>query len=428
MNHRCFLKFTCTAGILALAGCDNNPFEHDGTDTVYRFAAENLDTFFIYRDRMPERLYSFETPEALYRSVNDQYTEFFSKEKALLLLSQLSTNRSGVGIVVDSVTNGYLITEVLPGSPGERDGLQALDTIVQVGDVTVAGMTFDEFLPLLQGEDRVDMVVRIKRGVDFIDINVIPCQFRLPTISIDSINASVVVITIKGFHAPTSTPGGTADEFSMALEKTAWAEYTVLDLRSNTGGLVLQCIEVASQLVPRNTPIITVRYRGIDTTGLPGEFEETYKAFWPGSVVDRKLYVLVDSLTASASEILLSCLMQREGVTVIGDTTFGKWCAQILLDDGNDSVIAKITYMTTYPVGENTGSYKKVGIVPDVLSGTADALDVALQMIGESLPAKRRVGGPAGGYRRGKCDVSAYSETPTALFTRADMLWLNRLQ
>ncbi len=101
--------------------CDKNPdsaaspFVHDSTDAVYGFAAENLDTFFIYRDRMPSNLFSFKTPEELYMSVKDEDTGFFNKEKARLILSQQDTVRKGVGIVVDSAVNGYLILEVLAG-------------------------------------------------------------------------------------------------------------------------------------------------------------------------------------------------------------------------------------------------------------------------------------------------------------------------
>lgn len=427
---RFFLTSAGFAGLLALAGCDNNPgssapFEHDSADVVYRFAATNLDTFFIYRDRMPRSLYSFETPEALYRSVNDRYTEFYNKEKAKCVLAQQDTVRRGVGIVVDSVANGYLIIEVLAGSPAERDGLHVSDTIVQIEGIPVAGMEFDEFFRLLQGKDRTDEVIRVKRGIDFIEIVVVPSEFRPPSIWVDSVGRSTAMITIRGFHPQTCLPGGTAEEFSEAIEKTSWASNLVLDLRSNTGGYVNQCLFVVSELVPTGTPIISVRYREVEQhTGVPREFENTFKAFGPGRAVDRKLYVLVDSLTASASEIIVSCLMRRDRVTVIGDTTFGKGSGQILLDNGPDSVMARITFMTIHPVGDNGESYDGKGIVPDLLCTPSDALDIAMQMIGETLPAKRRIGGAAGKYHPERCDLPLRFENTCALFSRQDILLL----
>ncbi|MBN1308242.1 MAG: hypothetical protein JXA18_10020, partial [Chitinispirillaceae bacterium] len=122
-------------------------------------------------------------------------------------------------------------------------------------------------------------------------------------------------------------------------------------------------------------------------------------------------YLLVDGGTASASEIMVSCLMQREGVTVIGDTTFGKGCGQILCEDGPEGVMAKITCMTLHPVGDDAVEYNKTGIAPDILSDSVDAVEVALTMIEEQAPAKRRAGGA---LRRptGICDVPVGLKTP----------------
>ncbi|MBN1575559.1 MAG: PDZ domain-containing protein [Chitinispirillaceae bacterium] len=431
MNIRRVPKFPVIAAIMIVSGCNVTPFEHDGNDPVYRFAAANLDTFFIYRNRLP-RLYAFETPEALYGAVNDPYTDFYNKEKTDSILLQQSTKRSGIGIVVDSAVNGYLIREVIVGGPAELYGLKPLDTIVRVDEIPVAGMPYEDFLNLLRGEVRSEVVLFVKRGADIVDVAVIREEFLLPSVAVDSIGASVAMIVLKGFYPQSSAPGGTMQEFDEALEKTAWADHMILDLRSNTGGYIAQCIGIVSELVEENTPIISVRYRDVDpATGMPREFEQTYKAFNPGSAASaagRRLYILVDSSTASASEILVSCLMQQEGVTVIGDTTFGKACGQILLGDEPDGVMARITFMTILPVGENAVSYNKVGIVPDILAGTADAFDVALHLIEETMPAKHRIGTTAGGYRPGRCDVSVYSAIPSALFSRGDRQWLNCAQ
>ncbi|MBN1308243.1 MAG: PDZ domain-containing protein [Chitinispirillaceae bacterium] len=418
MHNRHLLRYSVIAATMVVAGCNvASPFQHDRNDPVYRFAAAKLDTFFIYRDLLPRDLYSFATPEALYRAVNDPYTEFYNKERTDSILSQQSTGRIGIGIVVDSAANGYPIREVMVHSPAEFYGLRALDTVLEVDEIPVAGMVCGDFLNLLQGKVGSEVVVRVKRGGDVLNVVLTREEFLPPSLEVDSIGASVVAIAIKGFHFPSSSAGGTMQEFSEALEKTAWASWMILDLRSNTGGDFDQAIGIVSELVEEYTPIVMVRYRNVDpATKVPREFEQTCKAFGPGSAADRRLLILTDSLTASASEILVSCLMRREGVTVIGDTTFGKGCGQkIVVSDGPDRVMARITFMTIHPVGENAVDYNKVGITPDILADTVDAFDIALRLIEETVPAKRRIDVSAGRRRPGRRDVTVYSATPPAI-------------
>ncbi len=121
-------------------------------------------------------------------------------------------------------------------------------------------MSYDDFFLLLEGDYRSNVKIRIKRGDEFVDIIVIPSEFRPPSIFVDSICSSTVMIAVKGFHPQTNLPGGTAEEFSEALRKNAWAENLVIDLRSNKGGYVDQSLMIVSELVPPNTPIITLRY------------------------------------------------------------------------------------------------------------------------------------------------------------------------
>ncbi|MBN1575558.1 MAG: PDZ domain-containing protein [Chitinispirillaceae bacterium] len=413
MNTRGLLKLSVAVAAL-FAACDFRPLDHDLADMQYRFAAENLDAYFIYRDSMPPDLYAFPTPQELYLSVHDQYTEFYGSEEAKALMSQLSTTQGGIGIWMDSVANGYLIKAVFAGSPGEKAGLKALDTIVRVGDTPVAAMDVLALQSLLQGDIGIDVVLRVKRGGNYLNITVTRGIFTFPSVFTDTIDSAIAMIRIEGFYQSTSAPGGTAQEFAEALETTAWADQTIIDLRSNGGGYIDQCLIIIGELVKEGTQIIIYRQRGIDeATGRSAEYVDTIFAAGPGGARNRELYILVDERTASASEIMVSCLMQREDVTVIGDTTYGKGCGQILCEDGPGGVLAKITCMTLHPVGDDPVEYNQIGIAPDVLIDSVDAYDVALGMIGERAPAKRRAGGAP--RRGGVCDARIGVKEPWGL-------------
>jgi C-terminal processing protease CtpA/Prc len=109
---------------------------------------------------------------------------------------------------------------------------------------------------------------------------------------------------------------------------------------------------------------------------------------------------------------MVSCLMQRKDVTVIGDTTFGKGRGQVMLW-GPDSVIAKVTCMTITPAGDDAVNYDGVGIAPDIIADTVDAFDVALSTIAGTAPAKRLA--LRAGRGPGRCDARLHMGIPLAI-------------
>lgn len=404
------MKYGVLLIVLLTVLCDwLRPLDRDLADMQYEFAATCLDRFFIFREKLPRDLYGFSTPEELYESVDEPYTVFLNRERAAMLFSQLTTRTGGIGIWFDSVSSGYVIKEVFDGSPGEEAGLRANDTIVQVGETVVRGMQPDSFYVLLQGDIGTDVMLRVKRGGTRYNITVTRGEFTSPSVLADSVDTATALIILLGFYQETILPGGSAEEFEVALEKTEWAENTILDLRKNGGGYLDQCFEIVSQMVEDSTPIIDFRQRVYDEeTDQSVEMRDTVIAVGGGAAADRTFYILVDDSTASASEILVACLMERDSVTVVGDSTFGKARGQILLE-GPEEVVAKITFQTYTPVGKNAVSYDTVGIGPDTLLGDdpeEDAFELALDLIEGDIAAKRRVA--LDGKRPGGTDVSIH--------------------
>jgi carboxyl-terminal processing protease len=412
------LKFSIVAGMLVtimVTSCNFRPFDSDKNEAWYDFAAACLDVFFIYRDRLPSDLYAYSSPQALYESVNDRFTVFLNPAEAKGRYADLTTEQGGIGISFDSVANGYVIKKVYANTPGESAGLQALDTILRVDGFQLAGVSIETTLSKLKGEIGTDVVLRVKRGGNQLNITVTRGLFRLPSVEVDSLDSITAYIQLMAFFKETVVPGGSAQEFSEALDTTAWAEYTILDLRGNGGGYIDQCIDIVGDLVPPETPVVNIRERIYDDTlGQGVTMDTVYVANGTGKAVGRTLYILVDGYTASASEMLVSCLRDRDRVTVIGTHTFGKGKGQIMLE-GPDSVLAVVTCMTISPANDSAAAYDDVGIVPDVVTADTNTFDVALEMITDVQPAKRRVAG--GGKRRGRRDVDPVIIEPSAIVT-----------
>ena len=417
LMHR--LKGAVTAGLVALlllGSCDFRPLDHDRADAWYEFAVSCLDVFFIFRDRLPSDLYAFRSPQDLYAAVHEPFTVFLDPSEAYERFADLTTQRGGIGIKIDSVAEGYVIEKVYPNTPGETAGLKALDTILRVGDQSLEQLSIEKTIRALQGEIGTEALLRIKRGGNRINITVIRGVFMLPSVEVDSLDSTTAYIMLGGFYHETTVAGGSAAEFSDALDRTAWAKYTILDLRENRGGYIDQCVSIVGDLVPPETPIVRIHERTYSISLDRGVTSDTvFLAGGTGKASGRILYILVDDYTASASEMLVSCLREREQVTVVGTNTYGKGRGQIMID-GPDSVLAVVTCMTISPASDTAALYDSIGIVPDVSTGDSSAYDVALEMIGGLQLSKRRL--QRGPHRPGRRDADPFAAEPAAVFVR----------
>ncbi len=348
----------------------------------YLFAWQFLDVYFIFRDRLPSEPYSFNSPQELYRSVNEPYTRYYPPDSIEELTSTLSTSVNGVGIVADSVGPGYAITDIFNDSPAQKEGLMIGDTILSVDGTSLQNVSYEQLSNMLRGEVGEQKLLRIKRNEQVMTLTVVLEEFYSPTVFVDSIDETTAYIQITAFLNETNVEGGTASEFDQALAETDWAQNTILDLRDNPGGELDQCIRVTSEFLPPSTPIVRVTQRVlVDPNEAQGDTKDT---LWQsvavgGDALQRQFYLLQNNVTASASEILIVSLNQyRPEIRTIGTTTFGKARGQVV-GLSPDSGMVRVSYATISPV--EGPEYDIVGIEPQIaVTEAQSALDVALQL------------------------------------------------
>jgi len=378
----------CAIGIIS---CDRNVTKpEDLQKQQFEFAASILYNFFIFQDRLPQNPYRFETPQEIYLSVNDPYTRYYPKDSALLILNYWMTTKSGgIGIRMDSVSIGYVIRDVFKDSPGKAAGLLKGDTITEIDGVSIANVCWDTMSSLIRGDIGESVNLTIKRDDQRLSFNVTRGEFNSPSVFIDSLASNVAYIYLSEFLGQTNTEGGSAREFKDALDSTSWAEHTIFDLRQNGGGEIDQCIEIVSEFVPSGTSVMEFTERVLDETTWESSTQKTvYKTEGGESALSRKFVILADTNTASASEILISCVRSnRSDIKVIGEHTYGKACGQVLYQ-GPDTVLAKVTYATLKPI--NGESYDHVGLMPDIAVSSYSAADTALSLIAGNVLSKTR--------------------------------------
>ena len=267
---------------------------------------------------------------------------------------------SGVGISVEPQRRGLLITEVFDNSPASRAGLTAGDLIVSVNGRSLVGLPSNTSSGLIRGRPGTDVTISYRRGSRQKTIVITRALISEPVVAslTRTVNGRKLgVVSLAMFSA------GAHGDVRAAVDKqiAQGARGIVLDLRDNGGGLVEEARLIASIFIPQGV-IVTTRGRTQPTMTLSADGD----AIKPSIPV----VVLVDSQTASASEIVTAALQDHRRATVVGTHTFGKGVFQEVrpLSNGGALDITVGEYFT--PNGRNLGGggiNQGAGITPDVV-------------------------------------------------------------
>lgn len=241
-----------------------------------------------------------------------------------------------------------------PGLSGLRNG----DEIIKVNDVDVRGFSQAEINSVLSSFKSTKINIAVKRGNRSRDAQLVPVTVK--TVEIEDLAQLLNIQSEKlnkytGYVKISTIGEGTSREFNTALNtlKKNNVKKLILDLRGNTGGYTDQAIEVCKQIIPGGIIISTK-----DKAGIRQSYHSDLK-----NPPFEKIVVLVDDMTASASEIIASAVQDSGIGIVVGKATFGKGVMQTVVEF-EDMGILKITSHEYYT--RNGKKLNGVGIKPDV--------------------------------------------------------------
>ena len=255
----------------------------------------------------------------------------------------------GIGVYMGFKNNSVQILSVIPDGPGEKSGLKAGDSILEVNSEPVSEIDYGEVALKIRGEVGTPVELLVHRdGEDDKTYTITREIIKVQTVAGKMIDDKMGYIRISNFSE------NTGKEFKTLLTKLEGdgLKGLILDLRQNPGGVVTSCVEVAREIVPEG-PIVSV----IQRDGSKEVFTSDLKT------TKFPIVVLIDQNSASASEILTGALQDTKAATVVGVKSYGKGSVQTLIpmfrDDGLKLTVAK--YYTP-----NGRSIDGVGIIPDV--------------------------------------------------------------
>lgn len=283
-------------------------------------------------------------------AAGDEYTVFMSAEEAKQFNQDMSGSiGGGVGAQVGVRDNIVTLVKIITGTPAERAGLKAGDRVMAINGESAEGLTVDAAVSKIRGDIGTTVKLTIKRGNETKEFTITREAITAPSVE-SKIDGGVGVITVTRFDQ--SAPGlvrKAAQQF-----KESKVRGVVLDLRGNPGGYLSASKEIAGVWLDKK---IVVTEKEGDRV-----IEELRSGSQP-VLEGVPTVVLIDSGSASASEIVAGALQDHKAATLLGETTYGKGSVQRLLPLSGGAML-KVTIAKWYtPSGRNI---TKEGIAPDV--------------------------------------------------------------
>lgn len=301
-------------------------------------------------------------------AANDPYTVYFNASEAKTFSNELNNSFSGIGAQLGLDASGNLeVIAPISGLPADKAGIKAKDLITSIDGVSTNGISVDQAVSKIRGPKDTKVTLQILRG------NALPLSFTITrdNITLPSVNTKVLDNNI-GYIKISTFANDTSDLMQKAADdfKAKNVKAIILDLRENPGGLLDAAVHVSSLWLTPGQLILQEK-RGTDVV-------QSYQALGGDALHGIPTVILIDSGSASASEIVTGALHDNNQAYVIGEKSYGKGVVQQLIDM-NDGSQLKVTVASWYrPNGQNIN---KLGITPDktVTITATDTTDTQLQ-------------------------------------------------
>ena len=291
------------------------------------------DHYFYYTD--DETALTEAALKGLAEATGDDYAEYFTAEEYENLQKQNQGSFVGIGILTQMNDEGSVeIIEVYENTPASEAGLQAGDILVEINGVDAEGKDLATFLSNLNAQDGVENTLLIRRGDELMTFTVIPREVRTPTVSYRMLTDTIGYIRVMKFH------GECVEETKNAIEqlRNSGMKSLVFDLRDNLGGSLNDALDIADIFLPRDYVITSLRTRS-------GE-ETVYKTQTGG--LDMRMVLLVNGMSASASELVAGAWKDHGAAYLIGTRTYGKGIVQSYFGISETGGMLKITTEAYY--------------------------------------------------------------------------------
>ncbi len=308
-----------------------------GAGTMYSFAPEsdnyfeisrNLDIFTsLFRELNIYYVDDVKPGEIMKKGIDemleslDPYTNYIPESDIEDFRFMTTGQYGGIGALIGKKGDRILITDPYEGYPAQKNDLRAGDIILEVDGKKVDYKQTDDVSKVLKGQPNTTVKLLIEREGEPKPFEKVltRAEVKIPSVSYSGMLANDVgYIKLTGF---TENAGEEVRNAFVELKEKNKIKSLILDLRGNPGGLLHEAVNIVNIFVDKGTDVVF-------TKGKVKEWDKEYKALNPPVDTEMPLTVIVNSGSASASEIVSGALQDLDRAIIIGQRSFGKGLVQ----------------------------------------------------------------------------------------------------
>jgi len=285
----------------------------------------------------------------------DKHSEFLNPDQSEKFNQALEWDFEGIWAVVEKTPVWVKVERILKGSPAKKFDVRSWDIIIEANQVELQDLDIFDAVEVIKwpAGSSVDLKIIRPGEESILEITVIREKIHIPSVEeeyFEDLNLAYISINMFGDQ--------TAAEFSQALSnvETSWVDGLIIDVRDNGGWYLQSAVQILSEFIPEKEKLVQTRYT--DTF-----FNQNYYSVNDGDIFDKKIVVLINWNSASASEITAWALREYDKAILLWEQSYGKWSVQqpFTMDDGS---LLKLTVAKWFtPKWQNI---EEDGISPDI--------------------------------------------------------------
>jgi carboxyl-terminal processing protease len=334
----------------------------------------------------------------------------------------------GLGLEVGTEDGFVRVISPIEGTPAEKAGVRAGDLIIKIDDKATKGLPLNDAVKLMRGKPQTSIVLTISRKGESrpLTFTIVRDIIKIQSVRSKMLEPGVGYIRITQFQD--QTVEGLVKHFNQLASQEKLSAF-VLDLRNDPGGLLTSAIGVSAAFLPPKTLVVSTDGRQDDAKrkylAVVGDYHrgrEDPLTILSAQAKTVPMVVLVNSGSASASEIVAGALQDHKRAKVLGTQSFGKGSVQTILPLTSNTAIKLTTALYYTPSGR---SIQAKGIEPDFwVEETPEGAVVDRLRMREADLNRHLTGTPGNGSKdtadkpKEAAPKNAKAETPEARDTR----------